>query len=175
MRLLSCFILLVMAAGCRTNEHVSTLERQGIYGRLDSIRETVTRDVEKISVPIEKAELVLSVDKLSALPLGALYENSSGRARVSVARQGGDLLVMAHCDSLELAFQNVTRELHHYRSTSHFENAREIETTRQLAREGPSSWQWFQIWGFRLLLLLISIYLLLKRLNFSKLWQRMFY
>lgn len=170
--ILSLVVIAALLSACRSNEHLVTEERQDSSWRLDSVKESVIRDIETVNIPAAEASMVISVNDLKDLPSGAGYEASAGRAKVRTTRQGEDLLIAAHCDSLEIVYQNLSRELHHYKSIALRESVTEKESVKQLTREGPSGWQWFQIHGFRVLLIINLLLLILKRL---KIWQRLFY
>ncbi|WP_026473950.1 hypothetical protein [Alkaliflexus imshenetskii] len=151
---------------------------------LDSISESVHRDVKPIVVFGSSVELLVPESEFALLPNGAGYFAKASKQDISGAPQsmasiaitkkpGGVISITAQCDSLQLMVESMTRELTIYKRRVSELTEASMGVVEKTTYE-PTGWQWFQIWGFRLLLLSVLVNLSLKRFNISKLWQKIF-
>jgi hypothetical protein len=114
--------------------------------------------------------MTIGENALRALPPGARYDNRNEQATVTVLKtEDGTYKVSADCDSLSLLLYERETEIYRLererRDLEKTLTEERIETVRE-----PTGFQWFQIWGFRLLSSAITLLFILKKFD---LWKRL--
>lgn len=164
---ISVFALLLMLTGCNTWRKVVETDNQERVTRTDSIIERINTEVKPVNIPVSLSVMLLPDSQLRSLPEGGSFTKKEGRATATITRRGDSYEVSANCDSLSVLVESVTRDL--YRSRTESDSLRLVvkEFKTEVIKE-PSGWQWFQIWGFRLMLAAVALYVLFKNVD---VWQ----
>jgi hypothetical protein len=133
----------------------------------DSVSVLRREKVQPLVVPSASASLSLPAQRLDSLPEGASYVQREGRAQAAVMRVDEHFLFTASCDSLTLLVTELETEIYRLnRQTSAFNqdlNETKITEVRRL-----TLWDQLQIWVGRILLLLLSGYILLRYFKLIK-------
>lgn len=110
----------------------------------------------------------LNLDDLVNLPLGASFQVSEGNATGTVTKNNDNTLEFtANCDSLTLLVESLEKEVYRFQSENLVLKDKLSEQKTEVVKE-PSGWQWFQIYGFRLLLIINIAILLWQKVNLKK-------
>lgn len=99
----------------------------------------------------------LSPDQLASLPVGAAYQAKDKNATGTIRKTKDNTLEFtANCDSLTFLVEELKTEVHHLNSLN---TALKTELNEQKTVEvkEPNGWQWFQIYGFWVLLTIAII------------------
>jgi hypothetical protein len=162
-------ILLILCCliGCRTKQQTIS-ERTDTQTRVDSVSLIQKVTVTPVVVPESTVRLDLSIDELEALPPGAKYTEKDGQATVTVLRTETGYEVSANCDSLTFLLTEKETEIYHL-NRQITELSEKLQEQRVDTIREPTPFQWFQIWAFRFLLLIIILIFILKKFN---VWQR---
>lgn len=164
---ISVFTLLLILTGCNTWRKVVETDSLEHVARTDSIIERINTEIKPVNIPVSLSVMLIPNDQLRSLPEGGSFTKKEGRATSTVTRRGESFEFSANCDSLSVLVESVTRDL--YRSRTESDSLRLIvkEFKTEVIKE-PSGWQWFQIWGFRLMLAAVALYVLFKNVD---VWQ----
>lgn len=159
--LISLFVL--CATSCRTLKVTSESTEKTETNRLDSVSRLEIRETKTYVTAPATAKLNLSPLQIAELPPGAGFRNKQGNASIEVKMQkDGTLELTANCDSLTLLLDNLTIELYHLNS----ENTaikHQLKQEKTVEVNKPTGWQWFQIYGFRIYVLLTIIYIIYRK------------
>lgn len=163
--------LVLVFASCKSTHSIVESDVHKTSSEIDSVHIVKEITTKSVTVPKESAQLTLTEAKIKELPHEASYSISSGRAHANVTRWNDAIVFTADCDSVTMLLQNTRIMMLRYKkladsllSTTH--------TTEQVIVKEPTSWQWFQIYGFRILLIINLLLLIIKK---TKIWQRIFY
>jgi len=163
--------LVLVFASCKSTHSIVESDVHKTSSKIDSVHIVKEITTKSVTVPKESAQLTLTEAKIRELPNEASYSISSGRAHANVTRLNDAIVFTADCDSVTMLLQNTRIMMLRYKkladsllSTTH--------TTEQVIVKEPTGWQWFQIYGFRLLLIFNLLLLIIKK---TKIWQRIFY
>lgn len=162
--LIFCFF-----TSCKTQK---ITEKSNVLQDMQRSDSTVIYEKESlipVEVPESKASIILKPSEIAALPEGAAYTGKSGRASVSITNTGNNSYeISANCDSLLFLVNQKTLEIYRLqkqnRELSSKQESQEIETVRD-----PTPFQWFQIYGFRIILAIMAIVFIFKKID---LWQK---
>ena len=170
-RVPSLVVIMMIAlsvTSCKSSKTVTTAHELSAKDvSVDSVSTSVVQTVTPVVVPRATAELTRSPDELAALPAGAGFFEKEGRAGIEVTKTAdGKIRVSANCDSLTLYMSElettVTRLSRANKELSDKKSETVIVEVNRL-----TVWQGIQIWGFRLLAVVVVIFILSK-----KLWQK---
>jgi len=96
-----------------------------------------------------------------ALPGGAEFRQTDGRATLMMTRTDDRITATAMCDSLTIVVEDLRTEIYHLnRETTELQEQLKEEKTVEVNR--PNGWQWFQIWTGRVLAGLLAVWLAVK-------------
>lgn len=111
--------------------------------------------------------MTLSSEQINDLPVGASYQDKSGNATGTVKKTEKGIEFTANCDSLNILIDQLTTEVHRYKSEN---SALKTTLSEQKVIEVNvlTGWQHFQLKGFWLLLIVLTILIF----NKSNLWQK---
>lgn len=125
--------------------------------------------VATVIVPESKASIMLQSSEIDALPKGAAYTSKSGRASVSITNTGNNSYeVSANCDSLFFLIEQKTSEIYRLQKRNSELLDRQESKGIEIIRE-PTPFQWFQIYGFYVLIAIIIVVFIFKKFD---LWQK---
>lgn len=164
-------VLMALLASCKATRIVTGSNEEKSITELDSVHTIIDRDVKAITVPRESATITLTDVKLKELPEMASYNKSMGRASANVTRLNNEIVFTAECDSVTMLLENTRVMLLRYKQLAESSVSNSFLKEQIIVRE-PTSWQWFQIYGFRILLAINLLLIIFKRL---KIWQKIFY
>ena len=118
--------------GCAsTRKAQETTRTETVRTTADSLNSEV-RLIRTETVPKSEVRLAIPADSLMRLPPRATYSRKSGRASVSVGREGDTVTVYASCDSLQALVVYYERRADHYRKAFEAADARyEAEVKRR--------------------------------------------
>ena len=115
----------------------------------------------------------LNVDDLVNLPSGASFQVSEGNATGTVTKNEDNTLEFtANCDSLTLLIETLEKEVYRFQSENTVLKDRLSEQKTEVIKE-PNGWQWFQIYGFRVLLIINIIITVWQRTNLMKWFKKL--
>lgn len=104
----------------------------------------------------------LKIIDLKQLPAGASFHTASGRVHQTVIKTDQDELnFVSTCDSLLLLVESINKEVYHLSKENTALKTQLNERKEVIVRE-PSGWQWFQIYAGRILIILLTAYLILR-------------
>lgn len=113
-------------------------------------------------MPAKTATMDLSIDALTALPVGASYEVQDGRASAKVTRTpDAGINITASCDSLLLLIEEYKEEVYHLQKVNTALKT-ELNSVETIEDNKLSGFVWFQIWIGRIAILLLVIYVIIK-------------
>ena len=105
--------------------------------------------------------------------MGGIYQVADGNATGTIEKKpDGSLEFTANCDSLTLIVETLSREVYHLNKekTELKESLKEQKTEEVNKLTG---FQWFQIYGFRIYVLLTFIFIIYKNIKNGKI-KRLF-
>lgn len=109
-----------------------------------------------VTTPRTTAKLNLTTEQLTALPIGAVYEAKDGNATGTVRKtDNNNIEFTANCDSLNLLVENLNKEVYRL-NTEKTELKTQLKSKKEV---GLSGLEWFQIYGFRIYVILTFIYI----------------
>ncbi|NDW10454.1 hypothetical protein [Dysgonomonas sp. 520] len=116
--------------------------------------------------------MTLSLDDIAALPIGAIYQSNEGNATGTLKKNNNnEIEFTANCDSLWFVIEKLNKEVHRYQSDSTaFKTTLNEHTITEVNK--LSGWQWFQIYGFRVCIVIAAIIIIYKRIK--KYWVKRF-
>lgn len=124
--------IVLCCAGCAGTRRttVETNRTAEVRTAADSLNSEV-RLVWTEAVPQSEVRLAIPADSLMRLPPRATYSRKSGRASVSVGREGDTVTVYASCDSLQALVVYYERRADHYRKAFEEADARYEEEVKR--------------------------------------------
>ncbi|MGE4590004.1 MAG: hypothetical protein AB7E34_10585 [Acidaminococcaceae bacterium] len=156
------FLIIISLASCSITERTIDRQQDTNVEKNDSISERTERDVTPYFVPASLAQLNLSKSELDKLPPGAMYQSRSDNATATVTRVDSVFVFKANCDSLTILVESLRTEIFHLNSKNtvlkEYLSQQDIKVINE-----PTSWQWFQIHGFRVLIIINLIILLWQK------------
>jgi hypothetical protein len=157
-------ISILLLSGCKTSK-LSVESRQTIDLRqIDSVSVLTVIETKSVTVPQATAVFGISLAHLDSLPVGASYSEKSGNATVAVTKkENNNLIFTANCDSLTLLIETLTKEAYHFHRENQTFKSELNERKTEVIKE-PSGWQWFQIYGFWILLTITVLTILIKKI-----------
>ena len=166
---LICVICVICGlTSCKTTKLSTESNQTSEAQQTDSVSVLVERETKPVIVPQATATFNVSFDQLDSLPAGASYQQKSGNATGTITKNNDNTLtITANCDSLILLVESLKKEVYHFQSENTTLKSELNERQTQVLKE-PSSWQWFQIYGFRILLIINLIIILI-----AILWKKM--
>ena len=173
MKLVKCLFILCLfsVSGCYINKKATkteeTLIRETI--RTDTVRHELFIEVKPVFVPGSKAQINLIPERLNNLTDGASFIAKQGTATAIITKRGEEFEFIANCDSISMLLEKITESYYHYRSEA--DSLQQIvNKEKNIIINEPTGLQWFQIWGFRVMVLFVFVFFILKILlrRFSK-------
>jgi hypothetical protein len=163
-------LILVVIFGCKTQKIETVRDAYVSSSSTDTVIITMRDTTVVYRVPESNATITISQSGLNELPYKAGYVEKNGQATVSVQKtENGDYKVSANCDSLLFFLHEKESEITHLKSQNselvEKTEKREVETIKE-----PSGFQWFQIWGFRVLSAVLILFITIKKMT---LWQKL--
>jgi NH3-dependent NAD+ synthetase len=119
--------------------------------------------VEKISkivtTPQTTAKLSLTQKQIDELPIGAVYEAKDGNASGTVRKtKDNNIEFTANCDSLHFMLEYAIKEVYRLnKEKTELKNSLKEEKIVEVNK--LNGWQYFQIYGFRIYVILTIIYI----------------
>ncbi len=156
------FLIIISLSSCKTTERTIDHKQDTIVEKNDSISERTERDVIPFFVPASLAQLNLSKSALDKLPPGAMYQSRSDNATATVTRIDSVFIFKANCDSLTILTESLRTEVFHLKGENIVLKEHLSQQDIKVINE-PTSWQWFQIHGFRVLVIINLIILLWQK------------
>lgn len=109
-----------------------------------------------ITTPQTTATLNLTPKQIEELPIGASFQTKDGNATGTVKKIGdNNIEFIANCDSLNLLVESLNKEVYRYKE----DNKALVTKINKQETVGLSGWEWFQIYGFRIYIILTFIYI----------------
>lgn len=164
-------IALAFLTACKSKQIQEQATHDQMQQTTDSVSRLEVRTTKSTVVPQSTAKLNLDPAVLAKLPQGAKFESKQGNATASAAiAPDGTIEITANCDSLIILTENLQIEVHRLKT----ENTALKTTLNRKEKIGLSGWQIFQIYGFRVFLVLTALYLLIKYIKRNKLtiWKK---
>lgn len=152
--------VLVLSAGCSSTRKVESARVDVITA--DTLIHYRIEKQEVVTIPSSSANLRISEDQLRSIPEDAVFMKKESRASVVVAKKNNIIEVTATCDSLNIIVESLESEIIRLK---HHQINEMSETVKEITIKEPSGLQWFQIWGFRLMLVAIALYVILKKVR----------
>lgn len=167
------FLLLISIVGCKAPKTMIEKESENNVAVLDSVNEKITKETKLLTTPQTTAKQTLTPKQLEDLPVGGKYQAKDGNATGTIEKKDdGSLEFTANCDSLTLLVESLTKEVYRL-------NKEKTELKTNLKEEKVvevnklSGFQWFQIYGFRIYVLLTFIFIIYKNIKNGKI-KRLF-
>jgi hypothetical protein len=119
--------------------------------------------VEKITkivtTPQTTAKLSLTQKQIDELPIGAVYEAKDGNASGTVRKtKDNNIEFTANCDSLTILIESLNKEVYRLnKEKTELKNSLKEEKIVEVNK--LNGWQYFQIYGFRIYVILTFIYI----------------
>lgn len=119
-------------------------------------------------IPQTTATLTLTSIQIDELPVGATYQAKDGNASGTVRKtEENNIEFTANCDSLLVLIEELNKEVYHFQAENTALKTELMEQKIEVVKE-PTGWQWFQIYGFWILVLYELVRILLKRFKLKK-------
>lgn len=170
-------VLITISALCGTScrSPRPTLEKelsQNMVAR-DSVSEKITKEVKLLKTPQTTARKTLTPKQLEDLPVGGIYQARDGNVTATIEKKpDGSLEFTANCDSLTLIVEALSREVYHLNEEkTELKESLKEQKTEEVNR--LTGWQWFQIYGFRIYVLLTIIIIIYRNIKNGKI-KRLF-
>ena len=163
-KVVSMLIFVLLLWSCKSTKQVTESEQISDHRQTDSVNLLVVeRIITPIVTPQTTAKLNLLIDVLDSLPVGALFQARDGNATGTVIKNDDNTLTfIANCDSLIFLVEQLNKELYHSRSENTTLKTTLNEQKLSVVNE-LSGWQWFQIYGFRILLIIFLLIILWQK------------
>lgn len=155
-------VVSVLATSCKTIERTTDSNKESAIQKNDSVSERVERDVRPVFIPASFASLNLSLSDLNKLPANALYQHKEDQATITITRVDSVFIFKASCDSLTILVEELKTEIYHLNRENTVLKSSLNKQDIEIIKE-PTSWQWFQIHGFRVLVIINLIILLWQK------------
>lgn len=150
------FLFVLFVSSCRSQKVTTEKEHQETTIQADSTSVVVEKITEVITTPQTTAKLNLTQKQIEELPIGAVYEAKDGNATGTVRKTADDNIEFtANCDSLNLLVESLNKEVYRYQK----DNKALVTKLKEQKEVGLSGWQHFQIYGFRIYIILTLIYI----------------
>lgn len=150
------FLFALFVTSCRSQKVTTEKEHQETTIQADSMSVVVEKITEVITTPQTTAKLNLTQKQIEELPIGAVYEAKDGNATGTVRKTADDNIEFtANCDSLNLLVESLNKEVYRYQK----DNKALVTKLKEQKEVGLSGWQHFQIYGFRIYIILTLIYI----------------
>lgn len=163
-KLTIALITISALSGTSCQSSKKTLEKEMVQTRqeVDSVSEKVTSETRLLTTPRTTARQNLTLDQLKSLPSGGKYQSQDGNATGTIEKlPDGSLEFTANCDSLTLLVESLTKEVYRYKNEK-AELETKLKEEKVVEVNKVSGWQWFQIYGFRIYLILTFIFIAYK-------------
>lgn len=151
---------------CQSSKTVVEKEQHESHVQTDSVSILMEKTTKAVTTPQAKAKVTVSPEQLISLPVGAQYQSKDKNATGTIRKtEDNKIEFTANCDSLIILVQELKTEVHHLNSQN---TALKTQLNEQKTVEVNklTGLQWFQIYGFRLYLLLTIIYIIYRK------WKR---
>lgn len=150
------FLFVLFVTSCRSQKVTTEKEHQETTIQADSTSVVVEKITEVITTPQTTAKLNLTQKQIEELPIGAVYEAKDGNATGTVRKTAdNNIEFTANCDSLNLLVESLNKEVYRYQK----DNKALVTKLKEQKEVGLSGWQHFQIYGFRIYIILTLIYI----------------
>lgn len=164
---------ILTGTGCRSPKQSvekTTAQNTASY---DSISEKITIDTRLLKTPQSTARKSLTPKQLEDLPVGGIYQARDGNATATIEKKpDGSLEFTANCDSLTLVVEALSKEVYHLnKEKTELKESLKEQKTEEVNR--LTGWQWFQIYGFRIYVLLTIIIIIYRNIKNGKI-KRLF-
>lgn len=163
----------LFGSSCRSQKVTIEKEHQEVQHQTDSTSVVVEKETKVITTPQTTAKQTLTPKQLEDLPVGGKYQAKDGNATGTIEKKAdGSLEFTANCDSLTLLVESLTKEVYRL-------NKEKTELKTNLKEEKVvevnklNGFQWFQIYGFRIYVLLTFIFIIYKNIKNGKI-KRLF-
>lgn len=103
----------------------------------------------------------MTPDSLARLPVGAGYTAREGHAKASVTREYAGYKFVADCDSLTVIVEEMRRDVFRL-SRENYELRDQKNEVETIEVNRLTSWQAFQIWAGRIVLVLVALWVAYK-------------
>ena len=163
MRLSKCMyavmlLIALLSWSCRSSKQMIVSENVESHQRTDSVSLLMEKITRPIVIPQATARMEIPSGSLLKLPLGANFQAKSGNATATITHMESGYEITANCDSLNVLVTDLRTEVYHLNQ----ENTALKTNFKEQKTVGLSGWQWFQIYGFRILIVGLLIFLLWK-------------
>lgn len=151
---------------CQSSKTVVEKEQHESHVQTDSVSILMEKTTKAVTTPQATAKVTVSPEELISLPVGAQYQSKDKNATGTIRKtEDNKIEFTANCDSLTILVQELKTEVHHLNSQN---TALKTQLNEQKTVEVNklTGLQWFQIYGFRLYLLLTIIYIIYRK------WKR---
>lgn len=159
--LLLLFVLLFVS--CKSTRSIVDNNVSERSMQTDSVHEKIEIRVKPVVVPQSSAEIKLTEDKIKSLPQNASYSTSSGRAHATITKVDDEIVFSADCDSVLLLLEHTTNTMIQYKNLNE-SLIQQMNSETQVVINEPTSWQWFQIHAFRVMLVLCVLIFSFKKI-----------
>lgn len=150
----------LFGSSCRSQIVTIEEEHQEVRHRTDSTSEVVEKITKIVTTPPTTAKMNLTQKQIDELPIGAVYEAKDGNASGTVRRtKDNNIEFTANCDSLNLLLESLNREVYRYQK----DNKALVTKSKEQKEVGLNSWEYFQIYGFRIYVILTFIYIVYRK------------
>ncbi|WP_165027088.1 hypothetical protein [Dysgonomonas sp. ZJ279] len=112
--------------------------------------------------------MTLSQEQIDNLPVGASYQAQDGNATGTVKKTDKGIEFTANCDSLNILIKQLTKEVYRFQS----ENTALVTKSKEQKTVGLTVWQSIQIKGFRILVPITIVLLIVIFYKFN-IWQNL--
>lgn len=174
-KLMVALIMLFALSGMSCRSSKQSVEKESLQNKMlqDSVSEKITRETKLLTTPRTTARQTLTPKQLDDLPVGGIYQAKDGNATGTIEKKpDGSLEFTANCDSLMLVVETLSKEVYRLNKekTEIKESLKEQKTEETNKLTG---FQWFQIYGFRIYVLLTIIIIIYKNIKNGKI-KRLF-
>jgi hypothetical protein len=137
-------IIVLLMSSCKSVQRQVNYQETERFSRVDSVSLTVEKITKVIPVPPARATLDLTIDSIVALPTGAKFSKTDGRATVTVQKTKSGIEATASCDSLNVLVEELRTEVTRLRNE---QSDYKSEVDEEITTEGNrlSWWQSLQI------------------------------
>lgn len=153
------FLFALFVSSCRSQKVTTEKEHQETTIQADSTSVVVEKITEVITTPQTTAKLNLTQKQIEELPIGAVYEAKDGNATGTVRKTAdNNIEFTANCDSLTILIESLTKEVYRLnKEKTELKNSLKEEKIVEVNK--LNGWQHFQIYGFRIYIILTLIYI----------------
>lgn len=151
---------------CRSSKTVVEKEQHESHVQTDSVSILIEKTTKVVTTPQATAKMTVSPEELINLPVGAQYQSKDKNATGTIRKtEDNNIEFTANCDSLWMYLGYSIKEVYRLEKEN---KALKTQLNEQKTVEVNklTGLQWFQIYGFRLYLLLTIIYIIYRK------WKR---